>query len=508
MNNIHPSRRYMWLLLGSLLLSACASRQPENPAIQLAQELNKKHPEINFSAIHSPLATPTNLTDKLGLQQAIQITLSHSPQVQIQLAQLGIANAQNVQAGLISNPHISLGAMKPEGGGSWKLETGLSQPLLDLFTRSLRQKLSEDVLLNTQLRLQIGLQELVANTSELYFSAVAAQQHLQIQRHLYQVTQARQQLALALLQAGNMPENKFLYFDNELRSVQQTLEKRKADARQAELNLLNRLGLPSAVAISLPAQLSTVPEENFSHAALLNQAKNNRLDLQIARQELHLLEKQRHLIAKENGWRDMEIGINAERESDGERSIGPEIEFALPVFNRGQGKIAAVDAKIARTQAQLQQYELDADTQIASCIQEMDSSKNQLKILSDALKVAEKRVTLSNREVNFMLTSPFELLNIKGQEIRLANDYTRELKNYWQARSQLELAIGQALPLPANNSSQSDSDHSNMDHSTMDHSTMDHSKMDHSKMDHSNHHQDSDVKDTKKSDSHFNHQEH
>jgi cobalt-zinc-cadmium efflux system outer membrane protein len=503
MNNIHPSRRYMWLLLASLLLSACASRQPENPAIQLAQELNKKHPEINFSVIHSPLATPANLTDKLGLQQAIQITLSHSPQVQIQLAQLGIANAQNVQAGLISNPHISLGAMKPEGGGSWKLETGLSQPLLDLFTRSLRQQLTEDALLKTQLGLQIALQELVANTSDLYFSAVAAQQHLQIQRHLYQVTQARQQLALALLQAGNMPENNFLYFDNELRSVQQALEKRKADARHTELQLLNRLGLPSAIAISLPTQLSTVPEEKFSHAALLEQAKNNRLDLQIARQELHLLEKQRHLIAKENGWRDMEIGINAERESDGERSIGPEIEFALPVFNRGQGKIAAVDAKMARAQAQVQQYELDADTQIASSIQKMDSSKNQLKILSDALKIAEKRVTLSNREVNFMLASPFELLNIKRQEIRLAHDYTRELKNYWKARSQLELAIGQALPLPANNSNHPDSDHS-----TIDHSKMDHSKMDHSKMDHSNHQQNTDVEDTQKSDSHFNHQEH
>lgn len=447
MNKKNLFWRYAWLVFGSLLLSACATQAPQNSAIEVAQALNKKHPDINFSVIYSPQVTAANLADKLSLQQAIQITLSHSPEVRMQLAQLGIADAQSVQAGLISNPHISLGAMKPEEGGSWKLEMGLSQPLLDLFTRSLRQHMAEDALVNTQLRLQIALQELVADTSEIYFSAVAAQQHWQIQSHLYQATQARQQLALALFQAGNMSENNFLYYDNELRSVQQALEKRKADVRNTELQLLNRLGLPSTVSISLPTQLSSIPEEIFSHATLLEQAKNNRLDIQIARQELHLLEKQRQLIAKENGWRDMEIGINAEREPDGERSIGPEIEFALPVFNRGQGKIATVDAKISRARAQANQYELDADTEIAIHIQKMDSAKNQLKVLSEALKVAEKRVALSNREVNFMLTSPFELLDIKRQEIKLAQTYTNELKNYWNARSQLELAIGQALPL-------------------------------------------------------------
>jgi outer membrane protein, heavy metal efflux system len=464
MNKKNLFWRYVWLIFGSLLLSACASKPQHNSAPELAQALNKQYPEINFSVIHSSQATQANLVDKLSLQQAIQITLSHSPEVRMHLAQLGIADAQSVQAGLINNPHISLGAMKPEEGGSWKLEMGLSQPLLDLFTRSLRQRMAEDALINTQLRLQIALQELIANTSELYFSAVAAQQHWQIQSHLYQATQARQQLALALLQAGNIAENNFLYYDNELRSVQQTLEKRKTDRRDAELRLLNRLGLPSTIEINLPTQLTSIPEENFSHATLYEISKKNRLDIQIAKQELQILEKQRLLIAKENGWRDMEIGINAERESDGAHSIGPEIELALPIFNRGQGKIAVIDAKIMRVKAQMQQYELDADTQIANSVQKMDSAKTQLNILSEALKVAEKRVTLSNREVNFMLTSPLELLEIKRQEIKLAQTYTSELKNYWHLRSQLELAIGQALPFvkPEN----TEMDHKNMDPSS------------------------------------------
>jgi hypothetical protein len=91
--------------------------------------------------------------------------------------------------------------------------------------------------------------------------------------------------------------------------------------------------------------------------------------------------------------------------------------------------------------------------------------------------VAEKRVMLSNRETNFMLGSPFELLNSKRQEIQLAHEYTNELANYWQARTQLELALGRALPIPV----------PAVDHSEMDHSKMDHSKMDHSKMKHGDH---------------------
>jgi cobalt-zinc-cadmium efflux system outer membrane protein len=474
MNTTNLLIRSGLLFCASLLLSACTTTPAQHSVLLANEQLSQTHPGTTLSS------APAHIDDKtIDLKSAIQLLLSQSPQVRIEVAQLGVADAQRLQAELISNPHLSIGALKPEDGGRWQLDVGLSQPLLELFTRPLRRQLADDNLLSVQLRLQSRLQTLIAQTGDAYYSAIAARQHVQVQRQMLEATLARQQLANSLYRAGNMSENSYLYYDNELRRVQQQVKKREHNAHEKNLVLLNMMGMDSHKAITLPNQLPVLPTEKLMHADLLKQAQNDRLDIKITTQQLSQLENRRSLIRKENGWRDMSVGINAEREFDGATNVGPELEFALPIFNRNQGKLAAVDAQATKTQAQLTQALLDADTEIAQALNQMQSAREQLDLISASLQVAEKRVTLSNREVNFMLGSPFELLNIKRQQIQLAHDYTNELKNYWQARTQLELAMGRALPLstPA-------IDHSKMSHDEMDHSEMDHSKMNHSEMNH------------------------
>jgi cobalt-zinc-cadmium efflux system outer membrane protein len=155
----------------------------------------------------------------------------------------------------------------------------------------------------------------------------------------------------------------------------------------------------------------------------------------------------------------MSLGINAEREFDGARNVGPEVEFAVPIFNRGQGKLAAITAEKTKLEARLRQLELDADLQIAQSLNTMDSARSQLHILRAGMAAAEKRVALSHREVNFMLTSPLELLTIKRQQIQLAHEFTATLKNYWQARAQLELAVGTTLNSDSANANSHSADH-------------------------------------------------
>jgi outer membrane protein TolC len=247
------------------------------------------------------------------------------------------------------------------------------------------------------------------------------------------------------------------------------------------------LGMDSNSPITLPNQLPVLPAEKMSHTELLEQAKSDRLDIKITRQQLVRLESRHNLIRKENGWRDMSVGINAEREFDGTTNVGPELELALPIFNRNQGKLAAIDAQKTKTRALLAQTLLDADTEIAQALNRMQSAREQLELIHSSLQIAERRVLLSNREVNFMLESPFDLLSIKRQEIQLAHDYTSELANYWRARTQLELAIGRALPVTAPAINHNSTELNNIDHSEMDHSKMNHDEMDHGSMNHADH---------------------
>jgi cobalt-zinc-cadmium efflux system outer membrane protein len=496
------SVRHSLILIICFLATACATKPAQDSLADVEQALEKQYPDIVLSGMFTSPPEAINLQGKLDLQQSLQMMLTHSPRVTAHLAKLGIVDAQKLQTELIDNPHISIAAMKPEDGGRWSLETGISQPLLSLFTRPLRRQLAEDSLAKVQLQLQDDIQQLIAQTTKTYFAAVAAQQNLKIQEQMHQASLARQQLALAMYQAGNISENKFLYYEQELQLAQQTLQQRQARARQKQFELANLLGLSSSQLPALPQQLPALPKEEFDHPFLLEKAKENRLDIKIIQQQLTQLQKRRQLIAKENGWRDMSIGINAEREFDGSVNAGPEIEFSLPLFNRGQGKIAVIDSKISQLQAESQQQLLNADSEIALALNQLASARKQEALIRKSLKIAERRVFLSNREVNFMLTSPFELLAIKRQEIQLAHQLTEQIKNYWQARSQLELAIGQALAV---NHPKTHLHHpmNHTDHSAMDHSSMNHSKTKKSDKnsdnthDHHQHHQ-----------SHSNHQEH
>lgn len=461
MTKFHSGWHLAALAVACYLLVGCAVTSPSPFTLDdVGEQLNARYPALHIE----PNALGKNelsleLEQPLSLQQAIHILLSRSPQVRLQLAELGIADAQRLQAELLANPHISIGALRPEGGGRWQLDTSLSQPLLGILTRPLRKQLAQENLLVAQLQLQTELEHLIAETSEQYFAAVAAMQHCDVQYNMLEATKAKQQLALSLYQAGNMSENNFLFYENELRRMEQQLEKRQAFAYETQLKLLHFIGLESHHRLNIPGRLPPLPNENFNHLQLFAEAKAKRADLNITQRQLQLVAKRQQLIGNTYGWRDMSLGINAEREFDGARNVGPEVEFALPIFNRGQGKLAAITAEKTKLEARLRQLELDADLQIAQSLNTMDSARSQLHILRAGMAAAEKRVALSHREVNFMLTSPLELLTIKRQQIQLAHEFTATLKNYWQARAQLELAVGATLNSDSANANSHSGDH-------------------------------------------------
>nr|WP_324260140.1 TolC family protein [Cellvibrio fontiphilus] len=483
MKTIHKNTTLLLVLGTSLLLGACSSTATKNSMAPVQQAMHNNFPLVTLDENYNKpaLTAPVDSTSTLQLADALELLFTHSPEVRIELAKLGVADAQRLQAELISNPHLAIGALRPEGGGRWKLETGLSQPLLELFTRPLRRTMAEQNLLRTQLQLQAALQGLIIKTQKNYYNALAAAQHLQVQTQVLQASQAQHALALSLYRAGNMAENQFLYYDNELRHQQQAWNERKLEAEKQRLQLLAQLGLSSTSRVGLPLRLPLLKEEKLDKSQLIAQAQQHRLDAKIIQQQIALAQQRKMLLKKEKGWRDMSAGINAEREPDSSNNMGAEIEFALPLFNRNQGKIAIIDAQITGLEAELQQQQLQIDKEISTALVQLTTAQQQLVLINQALQVAQKRVELAQREVNFMLTSPFELLAIKEDEIQLAHDYTHSLKRYWLSRSQLELALGKSLDAAA------PAEDSHADHSTMDHSKMDHSKMDHSKMDHSSH---------------------
>ena len=79
------------------------------------------------------------LANALSVDDAVQVALLNNRGLQATYAELGIAEADLIQAGRMTNPHFAY--LRTRQGGERKLEWALTFPIIDLLTMPLRTRL-------------------------------------------------------------------------------------------------------------------------------------------------------------------------------------------------------------------------------------------------------------------------------------------------------------------------------------------------------------------------------
>lgn len=446
-----------WLLalLGSLGLLGCSSLPPDTAdpfsAIE-QQQLSVADITLDLTERDRQARVNELLQQTLRPAQAMELLLINSPKVRAELAELGIAQARELQAGLLSNPSVGIGALRPEGGGRWQLDAGISQSILDIFTRPLRQQLADAEFTAAQITLHQRLNQQLYQAQHQYYKTLATNELVQQRSAQQQAAEASLSLAQSLFDAGNIPERHLLQYQLDLQAQMRQRQEAEMSARQQSITLGALLGFDSDTPLQLPRQLPRLPAaDNFDRAELLAIATQQRHDLQLARAQVQATENALALQHKTGAFTEIEVGTNVERESDGSYKAGPEIAFGLPLFDRGHARIQRARAAIQRSKALLQAQEIQTEADITSALDALASARASVEqIEQTSLPLQRKVQALKLREYNFMLSSAFELIQFKQQEFDLLRERTDALLAYWQARSELTLATGQSLPLKSN----------------------------------------------------------
>lgn len=458
----------LFSLLSTFFMYGCSQQQPINMnSIQQVQlQLSENHPEINLeqpSSKERAAQTEALLRDPITPQSATQLMLLNSPHLQVELARLGVADAARLQASVISNPKLSLAALSSNRTSPWQWDLGLTQSLMELLTRSAREKQASSEWMATQLKVTQSLQLNIFQLQQEYFAAIAAKQNLLIEKTLLDAAQAKQKLAESLFKAGNISELDYLAHLSDYQEQERAFVHEQEEVSQTQVELNYLLGLNSSQNAELPEQLPSLPNESFNAAQLTQQAMQTRIDIQLAKLHRQQLLQERDVIRKEYGLADSSVGIAAKKEADGTKSVGPQVELGLPLFDRGQAKLAIVDAQITSADAEIIDAQLHAERDIKKALAQLQHTHRAQ--LQEAQETAKRRVELAEREVNFMLGSPFDLIDLKIREIKLQQEQTTALLSYWQARSQLELALGKSIALVTQNDPPSESAHIHEHHS-------------------------------------------
>ncbi len=136
-----------------------------------------------------------------GFGTVVQAALLNNPGLQATYSELGIAEADLVQAGRMTNPHFAY--LRTSAGGEQKLEWALTFPIIDLLTMPLRTRIESRRFEQVKLAVAGQVLSVATETRKSWIEAVAAEERVRYLEQVKLAAEASATLASRMERAGN-----------------------------------------------------------------------------------------------------------------------------------------------------------------------------------------------------------------------------------------------------------------------------------------------------------------
>lgn len=432
-------------------------------------------------------ASPDDWAEPLTLERAVKLAFQRNPKVRETYAELGLAQADVLEAASAANPTLSYATLDPKGGGPGKITRGISIGFTDLLLFPLRSRLARTTFESTRDRVGAELLDLQGEVETAWFEYASSLQVAEMRNTVALAADSSAEYARRLHDAGNLSERELSQHLAAASEARIDAVRAKADSLRARTELSSLVGISSRDGWQVPARLPAPPATDGAPTDIADRALAYRLDLSATRREIRALEGGLRLTRRWRWLGDLELGYESESEPDGARFDGPTFALRLPIFSRNADGVLRARAQLESAQARLSHQELAVRNDVALGLDRLAATREIAEGYRTALlPLRETIVQRSQEETNFMLIGAFELLQARREEFDAYQEYLEAVRDYWVARVQLRLAAGGRLPGDEAASGATlgveeilkpaapPMDHSKMDHSTMDHSTMHH----------------------------------
>lgn len=430
------------LVLGfvALMTCGCQSSLTHNSHSDVAADLSSR-----FSTTPGQQDEPGNalvppgvaLDDGLSEDEAVQIALWNNAVFQEMLTQLGISNAQLLDAGLIADPQFQ--AFFPLGPK--QLEFTTFQAIDALWLQPIRVKAAElDVDRVTHSMVQNGL-DVIRDARVAHANLVAANEQAEVAREAALLRQQIADLARKRLEAGDISELEFT--TSRIDALQA-----KAAAKRAEHEVtLARERLRTVMGVVSPESRGQSPELVVTALPLdsrlwsldsvdvfVDQALAIRPDLRAAEIAIEAAGERAGLARYQ--FMNLDAIYDANRRGQrGSYESGPGLRFSIPIFNRNQGGIAIADAQWQQAVRQYvtvrDQVTLDvrsAHTQLVQASENLDAVRGEiLPALREAEELARRNYENGGTPYFLVLQTTGQYLDARLRESQLAADQRRAI---------------------------------------------------------------------------------
>jgi cobalt-zinc-cadmium efflux system outer membrane protein len=302
----------------------------------------------------------------------------------------------------------------------------------------------------TKTRVTLAVLNLVADVRIAYYQLQAEQAKLPLRKDALLAAEAAAEFSDKLLKAGNLPElavlpKTALYHQAKLDSARAAWEIVSARERLSRLMAVPSAKIKDRITAKPPeipsADRWANPEELESFAVA------NRLDLDMQRQEIEIVDKARSL-RHWGAFTAVNLGASTERGPEPVRVSGPTLQMELPLFNRGQADRLRLSSQLRQSKDKLIALELAVRSEVFEKIAQLQAARATVEEYRTNIgPLRAKAVDLAQERYNAMTLSTLELLGAKQEQLTSRLEEIEAVRDYWVHRVELERALGGKLPL-------------------------------------------------------------
>lgn len=446
------------IVLGTTAISGCATVDPGAAFIDVSAKVRERSGQ-DARFMRSPADAQEIeglvrelLKDELTADAVARVALVNNRELQATLQDLGIAQADLAQASRLSNPDFHGFLRFPDREPKGKnYEVSVFQDFLDILIRPLRKKFAAAQLEATKLSVGDELIRTMAEAKSAFFALAAREQLATRLALIVDIEQTAVAFARRQSEAGNINTLQLLNHEAAATEAAMALALTRIDARRDRERLNRLMGLWGAdIDWKIARGLPPLPEQEITTERLESFAISNRLDIEAARwgvetvgRALALKQKTRYFPV------GIEVGVQHEKDTDGQRVTGPSLSLQLPIFDTGKASIARLKAEYERAQRQLEGLAINTRSEVREARDAMLAAREvkeryETVLLPQRVRILEE----TTLHYNMMLKGVYDLLLAKQAEVLAERGYVDAWRDYWIARTELERALGGRLPNP------------------------------------------------------------
>ncbi len=434
----------LWTLLIAVTCCACATtgQAPDRGTVDAAIRARISQGIRTDAGAQMP--PDVSLDDGLTPQEAVSIALWNSPSFQATLADLGVARADLVEAGLLRNPIFSLlfpwGPKQLEWTSQFPVEFIWQRPRRVAAARLNAQAVGE--------RLVWDALTLVAQVRTTYADAAIADRRLLLTIENAELVQRLANITEARLRAGDISEL-------EARAARSDAARIQVIRRATEYDRnLARLTLAGLLALDMPADQLRPIQEAVPDPPMCGTERARLEDALASRPDVRAAEIGIEAAAQRARWeRSRVLTLIAILDFNGQgtegRESGPGFGMDVPIFFRNQGAIGRADAEVERASRLYAAVRNQVVTDVRSATVRLEQAEQAISAWRDEI-VPSLETELRQAESAYQ-AGEIPLFSLLDVSRRLVDGRTRLLDaemDLQRATIALERSIGRSCPHP------------------------------------------------------------